>query len=102
MADATPVQWSDPCARCTALQAAYYSLISGTQEVEIRTRTLDQEELVRFTKGDVTSLVGEIRLAQRDCAAQQGLPDPNRRFAITAGSRWDIGRRCGSRYFRPS
>ncbi len=87
---AVPIDWTDPCQRAAALNTAYYSLLAGQREVEIRTRTFDVEELVRFQSVDIEKLRIELQSAQRDCARAQGLPDPNRRFAITAGSRSDI------------
>ena len=90
MADS--VNWDDPCARASALQSAYYALLSGDRETEIRTRTLDVEEFVRFQAVDIEKLRIELQSAQRDCAKASGLADPNRRFAITAGNRSDMSR----------
>ncbi|HYD04729.1 MAG TPA: hypothetical protein VEC60_03345 [Reyranella sp.] len=80
------VDWADPCARATALRSAYYTLLSGGQEVEIRTRTLDAEELVRFTPANRGELLIDLRAAEAECAALTGAPNANRRFAITAGA----------------
>lgn len=88
MADS--IDWSDPCARAGALQTAYYALLSGGRETEIRTRTIDVEDFVRFQSADIEKLKIELQSAQRECARACGLPDPNRRFAITAGGRSDI------------
>ena len=85
-----PIDWSNPCARALALSNAYYSLLAGGREIEIRTRTLDAEELVRFQAVDIEKLRIEMLSAQSDCAKATGQRDPNRRFAITAGSRSDI------------
>ena len=79
---ADPINWTDPCARAAALSQAYYELISGSREVEIRTRTLDAEELVRFQAIDLKTLQVEMLKAQSECAASQGLPNTSRRFAI--------------------
>jgi hypothetical protein len=87
MADA-PVDWTNACARAAALQIAYYALLSGNRETEIRTRTYDAEDLVRFQSVDIDQLQSELRSAQSECAKCQGLPDPNRRFAIGAGYRY--------------
>jgi hypothetical protein len=84
---AAAVDWTDSCARANALIGAYYTLLSGQQEIEIRTRTLDAEELVRFAPTDLAKLEAEMTAAQGECAAATGAPNPNRRFAITAGSR---------------
>lgn len=80
------VDWSDPCARYAALRTAYYQMLSGQQEQEIRTRTLDAEEVVRFAPTDLKTLEAEMYAAQGECVAQTGGINPNRRFAITAGS----------------
>lgn len=84
------IDWSDPCARANALQAAYYGLLSGQREIEIRTRTIDVEDFVRFQAVDIEKLKIELQSAQRECARACGMPDPNRRFAITAGGRSDM------------
>lgn len=76
------IDWSNPCARFQALQKAYFSLVSGQQEVEIRTRTLDAEEMVRFNQANLNVLRIEMRSAESACAASNGVPNPNRRHAI--------------------
>ena len=90
MTDAASVDWSDSCARAQALTTAYYALLTGARETEIRTRTLDAEELVRYQPGDLKTLWVEMIAAQSECAKARGLPDPNRRFAITTDARSDI------------
>lgn len=77
-----PIDWTNPCERFQALSKAYYSLVSGSQEVEIRTRTLDAEEMVRFNAANINLLRNEMRSAEAACLKAQGLPNPNRRFAI--------------------
>ena len=77
-----PVDWNSPCARFQALQSAYFALVSGSQEIEIRTRTLDAEELVRFNQANMNVLRNEMRAAEAACLALTGQPNPNRRFAI--------------------
>ena len=80
-----PVDWTDPCARAAALSKAYYTLLSGGAEVEIRTRTLDAEEVVKLQPGNLATLRTEMQDAQDACAAlQAGRPQGNKRFAITA------------------
>lgn len=78
----TAVDWNNPCERYAALNKAYFQLLSGAQEVEIRTRTLDAEEMVRFAKGDMNMLNIQLRSAENACLLSQGLPNPNRRHAI--------------------
>jgi len=76
------IDWSNACERFQALQKAYFSLVAGQQEVEIRTRTLDAEEMVRFNQANMNVLRNEMRSAEAACAASNGTPNPNRRFAI--------------------
>jgi len=77
------VDWTDPCARANALRGAYYTLLSGAQEQEIRTRTLDAEEVVRFNAADKDALLVELTAAESECARCTGQPDPNRRFRMS-------------------
>ena len=86
------VDWADPCARANALRGAYYTLISGGQEQEIRTRTLDAEEVVRFYPADTNKLWVELTAAEAECRRTTGAADPDRRFPITFG-RLTRGRR---------
>ncbi len=82
---AGPVNWTDPCQRAQALMGAYYKLLAGDAEIEIRTRTLDAEEVVRLQPGNLAQLRTEMQDAQDACAAQQaGRPQSSKRFAITA------------------
>lgn len=81
------VDWSDPCQRFQALQRAYYALLAGERELEIRTRTLDAEDFVRFQAGDINRLLLEMRQAESACKLKLGLPDTNRRCAIGLGYR---------------
>lgn len=82
MTDEAAIDWTNPCDRYQALNKAYFNLVSGALEVEIRTRTLDAEEMVRFSKAEMNVLRNELRSAEAACLASQGLPNPNRRFAI--------------------
>ncbi len=85
-----PIDWTDPCARAAALSSAYYAALAGSREIEIRTRSFDADELVRFLPVDIEKLRIEMQSAQSECAKARGHRDPNRRFAITAGNRSDI------------
>lgn len=76
------VDWSNACERFQALRSAYFSLVAGQQEVEIRTRTLDAEEMVRFNQAKLDVLRNEMRAAEAECAAVTGTPNRNRRYAI--------------------
>jgi len=82
--------WTDPCARAAALTTAYYQTLAGDREVEIRTRSLDAEDHVRYRPTDLAALRVEMQAAQAECAALNGAVSPNRRFALTAGRRSDI------------
>lgn len=87
MTDTVAVDWTDPCAKAAALRAAYYRMVSGDLESEIRTRTLDGEEMVRFQPGDIDALRSDLASAEADCAAKQAIgstPPFPKRFAITA------------------
>lgn len=76
------VDWNDPCARAIALREAYYSLVSGQQEVVIETRTLDAMDRVQFSAPNLASLRAEMERAESECAASTGATNPNRRHAI--------------------
>lgn len=82
------VDWNDPCARFTALQAAYFTLLQGGTETLIRQRTDEAEQEVRFSAAKIDTLKSEMDAAQRECAAKTGTVLPRRRFAIRAGSRY--------------
>lgn len=77
-----PVDWTNPCERFAALSKAYYSLVTGALDTEIRTRNLDAEEMVRFSRADLNTLRNEMRAAEAACCALTGAPNPNRRFAM--------------------
>ncbi len=82
---AAPIDWTDPCARAQALTTAYYTLLSGGQEIEIRTRTDQAEELVKFQPSKLDVLQSEMQDAIDECAAKNaGRPVSAKRFAITA------------------
>ncbi len=82
---AGPIDWTDPCARAAALSSAYYTLLSGAQEIEIRTRTTEAEELVKFQPAKLDDLRSEMQDAIDECAAKNaGRPLATKRFAITA------------------
>ena len=82
---AVPIDWTDPCARAEALTKAYYTLLSGGQEIEIRTRTDEAEDLVKFQPAKLDDLRSEMQDAVDECAAKNaGRPLATKRFAITA------------------
>ena len=81
MADAT--NWTDPCARASALRSAYFRLLSGQQEERVRFRNGETDEDVTFVKADLNTLRTELTEADAQCAAlSSGRP---RRFAAIAG-----------------
>lgn len=84
------VDWDDPCARYAALRDAYYSLLSGGTETLIRRKGPMGEEEVRYGVAKLEVLKLEMIAAQAECSAQNGTPNPNRRFAIRGGAQ----RRC--------
>lgn len=81
------VNWEDPCERAKELNAAYYRLLSGQQESSVTYLANGVTRTVTYSKVDMTNLIGELRSAEADCAAKQGLAKPRRRFAIQGGSR---------------
>ena len=91
--DATTVDWDDPCARARVLNIAYHEALTGNREIEIRTRTHDAEELVKFLPVDIEKLRIAAQAAQSECARATGAPDPNRRFPIRLGWRRAVPRR---------
>lgn len=80
------VDWSDPCARYAALRDAYYATLSGGGETLIRYKGPEGEQEVRYHAQNLELLKTEMVAAQTECAAATGVPNPNRRFAIRAGT----------------
>lgn len=85
------INWTDPCARASALRAAYFDLIRGAGETLIRHSTSEGDQEVRYRAGDVHTLRSELAQAEAECAALTGgLPPARaRRFAIRGGARRD-------------
>lgn len=83
------VDWSDPCARASALRDAYFSVLSGGKVQRIRFKHGDNEQEVTYsgTSASLASLRKEMQAAEDECRAKQGLPPVNRRFAIRGGAR---------------
>lgn len=79
------VDWTDPCARASALREAYFGLISGQVESLIRYRGPEGEREVRFPAARLEILKQELREAEDQCRLEQG--GSPRRFAIRAGAR---------------
>ena len=77
--------WTDPCARAAALREAYYRLLSGETEAQVRVRSGDVDQFVAFHATRIDALKAELMRAEAECAAAQGKPP--RRFAIRLGSR---------------
>lgn len=81
------IDLSDPCARAAALRAAYYTLVQGGAETMIRYRGPEGEREVRYKAPDMNTLLSELRVAETECSATTGGPNPGRRYAIRAGAR---------------
>lgn len=83
------VDWNDPCQRAIALRAAYYRLISGEAESQIRYSTSEGEQEVRFQKIEIQRLKDELDAADGECALMNGtaVPPRSRRYAIRGGYR---------------
>jgi hypothetical protein len=84
------IDFSDPCARAAALQAAYFNLVQGNGETLIRIKGPEGEQEVRYHSPDLGTLKTEMVAAQAECAAATSGVNPNRRYAIRAGAkrRW--------------
>lgn len=80
------VDWLDPCARAAALREAYFRLISGEAESQVRYKGPQGERDVTFSRAELTSLRQELAKAETEC---KGLTDPtssSRRYAIRGGA----------------
>jgi hypothetical protein len=77
------VDWTDPCARVTALRAAYFELVQGG-EASVRVRNGEHEQEVRYSQTSVAALQRELRIAEAECAAKNGTTPP--RYAIRGGA----------------
>jgi hypothetical protein len=84
---ATSGDWDDPCYVVQQLKAAYYRLLSGEQESEVQYLANGVTRIVSYSKISLQDLVNELRNAEMDCAAKQGLGPKRRRFAIQGGAR---------------
>lgn len=78
------VDWTDPCARATALREAYYALVQGG-ETQVRVRNGEHEQEVRYGAASLATLKRELAQAEAECARKNGTGGG--RFAIRAGSR---------------
>lgn len=85
------VDFTDPCARYTALSTAYFNLIAGANETLIRMKGPNGEQEVRFGPGKLDLLKAEVDAAQNACAVANGTANPSRRYAIRAGARRQFG-----------
>ena len=77
--------WTDPCARATALREAYYALVSGGKEQQVIYQDAGQMRSVTYasSKVDLQRLLDEIKLADQECAG--GTIDRTR-FAMRGGA----------------
>ena len=77
------VDWTDSCARATALRAAYYELVAGG-EAMVRIKNGEHEQEVRYSAASLTTLQRELRIAEAECATKNGTTPP--RYAIRGGA----------------
>lgn len=89
MADATEIDWTDPCARAAALRDAYYERLHGGTSTRVRFRAGDNEQELQSSHSgpSLADLRREWWAAEDECRAAQGKPPLRRRFAIRAGAR---------------
>lgn len=83
------VDWNDPCARAEALRQAYFAALTGGQLQRVRFKHGDNEQEVAYGSSatSLAALRAEMRSAEDECRALNGLPPVNRRFAIRGGAR---------------
>ena len=74
-----PIDMTDPCARAAALSSAYNAALAGSLEIEIRARSFDADELVRFLPVDIEKLRIEMQSAQSECAKAREHRDARKR-----------------------
>lgn len=75
----------EPCTAALELRKVYYSLLQGGGEKLIRYRGPNGEREVQFNSINIAELKAELLRLDGLCAAATGT-NPNRRFAIRAGS----------------
>lgn len=71
---ATPVDWTDACARAEALRSAYYALLSGRMAASVAYLANGVNRETRFSQTDRAALLMELRAAEHECAATTGTP----------------------------
>lgn len=71
---ATPVDWTDACARAEALRSAYYALLSGQLASSVSYLANGVSREARFSQTDRAALLTELRAAEHECAAATGTP----------------------------
>lgn len=80
------VDWTNPCARASALREAYFALLSGKGAQEIEFQSGESRRRVRYqgsTAAQMDALKRELDAAEAACAAAlAGRAPARRRFAI--------------------
>lgn len=77
---AEPTNWEDPCAVLAWLRPAYYRMLAGGSEVEVRFG----EEWVKYGQGNSSECASLILRLEGECAKKQGRAP--RRFAARLGA----------------
>ena len=64
------INWTDACARATALRDAYFALVSGSKAQQVVYQDAGQMRSVTYasSKVDLQRLLDEIKLADEECA----------------------------------
>lgn len=76
---------TNPCVVAGELRQAYHLIVSGGQEKVVRYRGPNGEREVQYSATNLAALQAYIDKMDGECAALTGI-NPNRRFAIRAGS----------------
>lgn len=76
---------TNPCTVAGELRQAYYSMLQGGTEKKIRHKGPNEESEVEYGAANLAELKAAIVEMDGLCAALTG-DNPNRRFAIRAGS----------------
>lgn len=80
-------QFANPCEAFRQLSERRQKLVSGEALAEFEYHGNGTERRMKYNIANMEALERDIRTAQAECAAVCGVRNPNRRFALTAGSR---------------
>lgn len=78
--------FDDPCYAARELKRALYRLTAGQAEASVQYQSLGVMRSVTWSRGSGDNLKALLRQAEDECALSQGLPPPNRRYAIQFGA----------------